>query len=391
MTPGSPGINGSTEVAATEIAADLYVVGPEIPLVEGLADDLRSRGCHVFGPGSDGAMLEGSKIWMKELVDAAGVPTARYGSFEADEVDQAVDFLSTLTPPYVVKTDGLAAGKGVLVTDTYAEAVDDIRNKLSGNSFGEAGRQIVIEEGLCGPELSLFALCDGKKAVLIPTAAQDHKRLLDDDYGPNTGGMGCYSPLPELSSQDLEQLMDVAVHPTVNELQNRGIDYRGVLFAGFMLTEEGPKLLEYNIRFGDPEAQVILPRLEGDIAQILMQVALGDLKTELKISSDSMVTVVLAVEGYPLSPRTGDLIRGIKQAEGVKGATVYCAGVKRNSQEQLVTGGGRVLNVCGRGSTLGEARRIAYEAVKAISWPGMQHRTDIGASIELETVKEEIT
>ena len=381
VTPGAPGINGSTEVGATEIAADLYVVGPEIPLVEGLADDLRARGCHVFGPGSDGAMLEGSKIWMKELVDAAGVPTARYGSFEADEVDQAVDFLSTLTPPYVVKTDGLAAGKGVLVTDTYAEAVDDIRNKLSGNSFGEAGRQIVIEEGLCGPELSLFALCDGKKAVLIPTAAQDHKRLLDDDYGPNTGGMGCYSPLPELSSQDLEQLMDVAVHPTVNELQNRGIDYRGVLFAGFMLTEEGPKLLEYNIRFGDPEAQVILPRLEGDIAQILMQVALGDLKTELKISSDSMVTVVLAVEGYPLSPRTGDLIRGIKQAEGVKGATVYCAGVKRNSQEQLVTGGGRVLNVCGRGSTLGEARRIAYEAVKAISWPGMQHRTDIGASI----------
>ena len=391
VTPGAPGIKGSTEVTATEIEADLYVVGPEIPLVEGLADDLRSRGCHVFGPGSDGAMLEGSKIWMKELVDAAGVPTARYGSFEADEVDQAVDFLSTLTPPYVVKTDGLAAGKGVLVTDTYAEAVDDIRNKLSGNSFGEAGRQIVIEEGLCGPELSLFALCDGKKAVLIPTAAQDHKRLLDDDYGPNTGGMGCYSPLPELSSQDLEQLMDVAVHPTVNELQNRGIDYRGVLFAGFMLTEEGPKLLEYNIRFGDPEAQVILPRLEGDIAQILMQVALGDLKTELKISSDSMVTVVLAVEGYPLSPRTGDLIRGIKQAEGVKGATVYCAGVKRNSQEQLVTGGGRVLNVCGRGSTLGEARRIAYEAVKAISWPGMQHRTDIGASIELETVKEEIT
>ena len=391
VTPGSPGIEGSTEVTATEIEADLYVVGPEIPLVEGLADDLRSRGCHVFGPGSDGAMLEGSKIWMKELVDAAGVPTARYGSFGADEVDQAVDFLSTLTPPYVVKTDGLAAGKGVLVTDTYAEAVDDIRNKLSGNSFGEAGRQIVIEEGLCGPELSLFALCDGKKAVLIPTAAQDHKRLLDDDYGPNTGGMGCYSPLPELSSQDLEQLMDVAVHPTVNELQNRGIDYRGVLFAGFMLTEEGPKLLEYNIRFGDPEAQVILPRLEGDIAQILMQVALGDLKTELKISSDSMVTVVLAVEGYPLSPRTGDLIRGIKQAEAVKGATVYCAGVKRNSQEQLVTGGGRVLNVCGRGSTLGEARRIAYEAVKAISWPGMQHRTDIGASIELETVKEEIT
>tara|TARA_Y100001970_G_scaffold292662_1_gene434942 strand:- start:10689 stop:11942 length:1254 start_codon:yes stop_codon:yes gene_type:complete len=391
VTPGSPGIEGSTGVTTTDIEADLYVVGPEVPLVEGLADDLRSRGRHVFGPGSDGAMLEGSKIWMKELVDAAGVPTARYESFHADEVDQAVDFLSTLTPPYVVKTDGLAAGKGVLVTNTYAEAVDDIRNKLCGNSFGEAGRRIVIEEGLHGPELSLFALCDGQKAVLIPTAAQDHKRLLNDDYGPNTGGMGCYSPLPELSSQDLEQLMDVAIHPTVNELQNRGIDYRGVLFAGFMLTAEGPKLLEYNIRFGDPEAQVILPRLEGDIAQILMQVALGDLKTELKISEDSMVTVVLAVEGYPASPRTGDLIQGIEQAEAVKGATVFCAGVKGNNRHELVTGGGRVLNVCGRGSTLSEARKIAYEAVSAISWPGMQHRTDIGASIELETVQEEIT
>ena len=167
----------------------------------------------------------------------------------ADEIDQAVDFLSTLVPPYVVKTDGLAAGKGVLVTDTYAEAVDDIQNKLSGNSFGEAGRQIVIEEGLRGPELSLF-VCDGQKAVLIPTAAQDHKRLLNDDYGPNTGGMGCYSPLPELSSQDLERLMDVAVHPTVNELKNRGIDYRGVLFAGFMLTEEGTKAsrVQHSIR-----------------------------------------------------------------------------------------------------------------------------------------------
>tara|TARA_Y100001936_G_scaffold232436_1_gene257358 strand:- start:499 stop:1725 length:1227 start_codon:yes stop_codon:yes gene_type:complete len=382
VTPGSPGIKGSTEQTANQIEADLYVIGPEGPLVEGLADDLRSRGRLVFGPGSDGARLEGSKIWMKELVHAAKVPTARYASFQAHQVDEATKFLSTLSPPYVVKTDGLAAGKGVLVTDLHGEAVEDVKNKLSGRSFGEAGRQIVIEEGLSGPELSLFALCDGQKAVLIPTAAQDHKRLLNDDRGPNTGGMGCYSPIPGLSTRDLEQLMDLAVHPTVNELRNRGIDYRGVLFAGFMLTAEGPKLLEYNIRFGDPEAQVILPRLKGDLAEIMMQVARGDLKTELKISEDSMVTIVLASQGYPASPRTGDVIQGVEQAATVEGATVFCAGVKANNQQQLITGGGRVLNVCGRGPTVDQARKIAYQAVNAISWDGMQHRTDIGASIE---------
>ena len=391
VTPGSPGIEGSTGAAATEVEADLYIIGPEVPLVEGLADELRSKGCLVFGPGSDGALLEGSKIWMKELVDAAGVPTARYASFDANEADAAATFLSTLTPPYVVKTDGLAAGKGVLVTNTYAEAVEDARNKLSGDSFGEAGRSIVIEEGLRGPELSLFALCDGQKAVLIPTSAQDHKRLRDQDRGPNTGGMGCYSPMPELTSGDLEQLMELAVHPTVQELKKREIDYRGVLFAGFMLTADGPKLLEYNVRFGDPETQVILPRLEGNVAEIFMQVAMGDLKSRPTVSPDTMVTVVLASEGYPTSPKTGDVIDGIEQARTIEGVTVFCAGVGSNNEDQLVTDGGRVLNVCGRGETLDEARNIAYQAVRAISWPGMQHRTDIGDSIELEIGQEEGT
>ena len=390
VTPGSAGIEGSTAEPATSIDADLYVIGPEVPLVNGLADELRASGHYVFGPGTDGALLEASKAWMKDLVHAAGIPTAGYASFEENQMEEVASFLLTLEPPYVVKTDGLAAGKGVLVTDDYEEAVSDARNKLSGVSFGDAGRRIVIEEGLAGPELSLFAFCDGQQAVLIPTSAQDHKRLRDDDCGPNTGGMGCYSPMPGMSSADLDELMDLAVHPTVEELKKRGIDYRGVLFAGFMMTKNGPKLLEYNVRFGDPEAQVILPRFEGNLSETLLEVAKGNLTTPPTVSADAMVTVVLASEGYPASPRTGDVIHGIDDAKTIEGVTVFCAGVDSNIQGELVTSGGRVLNVCGRAPTLGAAREIAYKAVDAISWPGMQHRTDIGASIETGINREGI-
>ena len=390
VTPGSAGIEGSTAEPATSIDADLYVIGPEVPLVNGLADELRASGHYVFGPGTDGALLEASKAWMKDLVHAAGVPTAGYALFEENQMEEVAGFLLTLEPPYVVKTDGLAAGKGVLVTDDYEEAVSDARNKLSGVSFGDAGRQIIIEEGLAGPELSLFAFCDGQQAVLIPTSAQDHKRLRDDDCGPNTGGMGCYSPMPGMSSADLDELMDLAVHPTVEELKKRGIDYRGVLFAGFMMTKNGPKLLEYNVRFGDPEAQVILPRFEGNLSETLLEVAKGNLTTPPTVSADAMVTVVLASEGYPASPRTGDVIHGIDDAKTIEGVTVFCAGVDSNIQGELVTNGGRVLNVCGRAPTLGAAREIAYKAVEAISWPGMQHRTDIGASIETGINREGI-
>ena len=390
VTPGSAGIEGSTAEPATAIDADLSVIGPEVALVNGLADELRASGHYVFGPGKDGALLEASKAWMKDLVHAAGVPTAGYASFEENQIEEVAGFLLTLQPPYVIKTDGLAAGKGVLVTDDYEEAVSDARNKLSGVSFGDAGRRIVIEEGLAGPELSLFALCDGQQAVLIPTSAQDHKRLRDDDRGPNTGGMGCYSPMPGMSSADLDELMDLAVHPTVEELKKRGIDYRGVLFAGFMMTKDGPKLLEYNVRFGDPEAQVILPRFEGNLSETLLEVAKGNLTTQPTVSADAMVTVVLASEGYPSSPRTGDVIHGMDDAKIIEGVTVFCAGVDSNIQGELVTNGGRVLNVCGRAPTLGAAREIAYKAVDAISWPGMQHRTDIGASIETGINREGI-
>ena len=390
VTPGSAGIEGSTAEPATAIDADLYVIGPEVPLVNGLADELRGSGHYVFGPGTDGALLEASKAWMKDLVHAAGVPTAGYASFEENQIEEVAGFLLTLQPPYVIKTDGLAAGKGVLVTDDYEEALSDARNKLSGVSFGDAGRRLVIEEGLTGPELSLFALCDGQQAVLIPTSAQDHKRLRDDDCGPNTGGMGCYSPMPGMSSADLDELMDLAVHPTVEELKKRGIDYRGVLFAGFMMTKDGPKLLEYNVRFGDPEAQVILPRFEGNLSETLLEVAKGNLTTQPTVSADAMVTVVLASEGYPTSPRTGDVIHGMDDAKTIEGVTVFCAGVDSNIQGELVTNGGRVLNVCGRAPTLSAAREIAYKAVDAISWPGMQHRTDIGASIETGINREGI-
>ncbi len=386
--PGSGGIEGSTSSPVTEIDADLYVIGPEVPLVNGLADELRSAGCNVFGPGKSGARLEASKAWMKDLVQAAGVPTARYASFDQDQIEEAIEFLITFEPPYVIKTDGLAAGKGVLVTNSYDDAVMDIKQKLTGVAFGDAGRRIVIEEGLTGPELSLFALCDGEKAVLIPTSAQDHKRLLDDDRGPNTGGMGCYSPVPSMSQADLEVLMDIAVHPTVQELNKRDIDYRGVLFAGFIMTPDGPKLLEYNVRFGDPEAQVILPRFENSLSETLLQVAQGKLTIQPTVSSDAMVTVVLASEGYPSSPRTGDVIHGLDEARAIEGVTVFCAGVESNVKGELLTNGGRVLNICGRAATLDAARELAYQATNLIFWPGMQHRTDIGASIERDTNRE---
>ena len=377
VTPGSAGIEGSTDTPIEDIEADLYVIGPEVPLVDGLADRLRSRGKVVFGPGADGARLEGSKRWMKDLVASAGVPTARYGTFGSTDVDLALAFLATMAPPYVIKTDGLAAGKGVLVTADHRVAAEDVREKLAGTRFGDAGRRVVIEEGLQGPEVSMFALCDGHNAVLVPTVAQDHKRVGDGDTGPNTGGMGCFSPVPGLEIADLDRLMSVAVHPTMAELIRRGIDYRGVLYAGFMLTEDGPRLLEYNVRFGDPEAQVILPRLDVDLAEVLYQAASGDLRTELKVSADAMVTVVCAAEGYPVATRVGDVIHGLEAARALEGVTVYCAGVGTNEAGELVTAGGRVVDVCGRGPDLSTARRRAYAGVAEVSWPGMHVRSDI--------------
>ena len=358
------------------IDADLYVIGPEQPLVDGLADRLRSEGRLVFGPGADGARLEGSKVWMKQVLHDAGVPTACHGAFDREE--PAVRFLRSLAGPYVVKTDGLAAGKGVLVTESVEEAEDDVRAKLAGTSFGDAGRTVVIEEGLRGPELSVLAVCDGQRALPL-APARDHKRLGEGDTGPNTGGMGAYSPVADAGPQLVEEVMERAVEPTLAALGRLGVDYRGVLYAGLMLTAEGPKILEYNVRFGDPEAQAVLPRYVGDLAAFLAEAAAGHLTSEPAFADDACVTVVLATAGYPTSPRAGDRISGIEEAEAVEGVTVFRAGVERGPDGDLVTAGGRVLDVTALGVDVDEARRRAYRAVAHISFPGMQYRGDIAA------------
>ena len=387
VTPGNPGIEGSVAAPPSEIDADLFVIGPEGPLADGLADRLRADGRLVFGPGADGAALEGSKAWMKDVVSAAGVPTAGYRTFDSDPANRraAHGYLETLSPPYVIKTSGLAAGKGVLVTGELAEAHADVDAKLDGSAFGDAGRRIVIEEGLIGPEVSLFAICDGRRAVLLPTAVRDYKRVGDGDVGPNTGGMGCVSPLADVDSQTCSELAALAFDPTLAELNRRGVDYRGVLYAGFMLTPAGPRLLEFNVRFGDPEAQVTLPRVGGDLAELLAAAAAGESPDRVDVSDDAMVCVVCAAEGYPSDPRPGDLIVGLDRARAMPGVTVYCAGVGRpddlsSPPGALVTAGGRVLNVCGRGPDVATARERAYEAVRCLSWPGMTYRTDIAAA-----------
>ncbi len=383
VTPGNPLIPGSVATPVEDLVAegsvDLVVVGPEQPLVAGLADRLRAGGVRVFGPGADGAELEGSKAFMKTVLEEAGVPTARWQAFA--DPDQAADYLAAMDPPYVVKTDGLAAGKGVLVTDSLHEAVNDARAKLGGASFGAAGERVVIEEGLVGPEVSVFAVCDGTRAVCLP-AAQDFKRVGDGDAGPNTGGMGAWSPL-SFAPDGFED--DVAVRfiePTLAELRRRGIDFRGVLYAGFILTTDGPKLLEYNVRFGDPDSQVVLLRMTSDLAALLAAAADGDLTTvpAPTFSDETAVLVVAASEGYPVAPRTGDVIEGVDAAGDLDGVTVLGAGVGRDADGRLVTAGGRVLNVVGTGSDASAARSKAYEGVDRLAWPGEHHRSDIAAA-----------
>ena len=384
VTPGNPGIPGSIATPVEQLVADgsvdLVVIGPEQPLVAGVADRLRGMGVRVFGPGAEGAQLEGSKGYMKDLVAAAGLPTARYGTF--DDLAPALAFLGELPGPYVIKTDGLAAGKGVLVTDSLAEAEADVRLKIGGQSFGDAGRRVVIEECLTGPEVSVFLVCDGTRAIGLP-AAQDFKRVGDGDTGPNTGGMGAWTPLPFVPHGFEADVVARFAEPTLAELRRRGIDFRGVLYAGFMLTDEGPKLLEYNVRFGDPDSQPVLLRMTSDLGELLAAAADGDLGSvpAPTFADDAVVLVVAASEGYPTSPRTGDRIEGLDAARTVDGATVLCAGVASDPSGDggLVSAGGRVLNVIGHGPDVASARARAYEAIGHVSWPGMHHRTDIAA------------
>lgn len=382
VTPGNAGIaaHGITcvETAATKLEADLFVIGPEQPLVEGLADRLRAQGKVVVGPGAEGAALEGSKAFMKEFLAAAGVPTAAFATF-SDEAE-ALTYLASMSPPYVVKTDGLAAGKGVLVTGDFDEASRDVLDKLRGLSFGAAGTTVIIEEGLDGQECSLLVLCDGNDVVaLVP--ARDFKRVGDGDAGANTGGMGAFAPMAAMTPALVTEVMDQVVAPTVAELTRRGIDFRGVLYAGVMLTSRGPKLLEYNVRFGDPETEVLAPLYGDGLYDLLARVGEGRLAGASIAPTGAAVTVVLASYGYPQGSRRGDVIAGLgadgQLAERVEGVTVFHAGTALDARGRFVTDGGRVLAVTGVGATVPEARRRAYEGVSHINFEGRVMRSDI--------------
>jgi len=361
-------------------SVDLVVIGPEQPLVDGLADQLRAAAIPVFGTGADGAHLEVSKAHLKQVLRRAGVPTAVSRAFSSGEEKAAESFLRSLASPWVVKTDGLAAGKGVLVTDDVDQAVGDVRAKLSGASFGAAGRTVVIEEGMNGPEVSVLAVCDGRArddAVALLPVARDHKRVGDGDTGPNTGGMGAFSPVGGVPDDLLDQVLESMVLPTMHALVADGVDYRGVLYAGIMLTAAGPKLLEYNVRFGDPEAQVVLPRLVGDLTALLASAAAGRVDpTAVAVRPEACVGVVLAAPGYPSAPRTGGTITGLEAA----GPLAFSAGVDERGG-RLVTAGGRVVCVSALGPDGPAARRAAYEAADHLSFEGgLLRREDIAAT-----------
>ncbi len=353
---------------------DLVVIGPEAPLVAGVADAIRAAGIAVFGPGAQGARLEGSKSFSKEFMLAHGLPTARYKKCTSQ--DEAMDYLHEVGAPIVVKADGLAAGKGVVVAEDMEEAEEAVRDCFAGD-FGEAGSVVVIEEMLEGPECSMLAFLSEGKALAMP-CAQDHKRAFDGDLGPNTGGMGVYSPVPCVTPEleaAMQEIMQNAAAATAKEFDDA---YTGVLYGGFMLTAEGPKLLEFNARFGDPETQVIMPRLESDALEAFYMVATGKLDAlDLHWTDQVAVCVVLASDGYPGSYEKGKVILGIEEAEELDGVTVFHAGTAFNQDDELVTNGGRVLNVVALADTFEDARELAYEACDKINFEGKQYRHDI--------------
>ncbi len=391
VAPGNPGIadlaecvpvagddvEGLVELARAE-RPHLVIVGPEVPLVMGLADKLRAIDIPVFGPSARAAMLEGSKGFSKDFMARYSIPTARYRRFTAEQTADAKAYLETFDgPPYVLKADGLAAGKGVVIAETKAEAEAEI-DAMLGGKFGAASASLVIEEFMHGEEASFFALCDGETAVAL-AGAQDHKRVGDGDTGPNTGGMGAYSPAPILDAAMQQRVMDAIVTPTIDGMRQDGRPYRGVLFVGLMIDEtHGPRVVEYNVRFGDPECQVIMARLAEDPLPQLLACATGGLAgcKRLERFSDPAVTVVMAGAGYPGEPKKGGVIRGLAEAGQVDGVTVFHAGTARQGND-IVGNGGRVLNVTATAPTLKEAVQRAYEAVDRIDWADGFCRRDI--------------
>lgn len=357
----------------------LVVIGPEAPLVVGVADVLRAADVAVFGPDKQGAQLEGSKTYSKQFMEANGIPTARYRSFT--NAADARAYCEELGAPLVVKADGLAAGKGVIVAETLDMALDAVDSCFAGD-FGEAGNTVVVEEKLTGPECSLLAFVSNGQAFCM-TPAQDHKRAYDGDLGPNTGGMGVYSPVPIVTEDEMNAMLDAMnVAAAATAQAPFEADYRGCLYGGFMLTPQGPKVLEFNARFGDPETQVVLPRLDGDLVDIMLAVAQGRPNDiDLRWTDDCAVSVVLASEGYPGTYEKGKVILGISEAEALEGVTVFHAGTALNPDGELITAGGRVLNVVALGSTLEEARDKAYQACELIKFEGVQYRSDIAKRV----------
>ncbi len=353
----------------------LVVVGPEAPLVAGLSDDLRAAGIAVFGASKAAAQLEASKSFTKAICGERGIPTAAYGYFTSR--GEALAYVRAQGTPLVVKADGLAAGKGVIMCETPAEAEDAVA-ACFGGAFGESGSSVVIEEKLLGEEVSFFAFCDGTR-VLPLASAQDYKRAFDGDTGLNTGGMGTVSPAPMMTPALADRIVREIVTPTFDAMRERGTPFQGVLYAGLMITAEGPKLIEYNVRFGDPECQVLMLRLKSDLVPVLKAVAAGELSvTQLEWSPDAALTVVMAANGYPGEYRKGSVIRGLDEAGKLEGVTVFHAGTASGSAGEVIAAGGRVLNVSATGKDAEEARARAYRAVGLIDWPGGFCRRDIG-------------
>ena len=392
--PGNPGIqqivktynvnsNDVSEIVALAKThnPDLVVIGPEAPLVAGVADELRNAGFVVFGPSKAAAALEGSKAFAKEIMKAAGVPTA--DSKYCQTVLEARAALELFGAPYVVKDDGLAAGKGVVVTDDFDAAVAHAMACIDSRDGGA----VVIEEFLDGPEVSLFGVSDGTTIVPL-SPAQDFKRVRDNDEGPNTGGMGAYSPLPWAPKNFITEVTKNVLQPIVDEMNRRGIPFQGLLFAGLAVTSRGLRVIEFNVRFGDPETQVVLARLNSPLSELLLAAATGKLSSlpELEWKSESAVTVVMAAEGYPESPKTGTTISGISSAEKL-GLTVFHAGTKSSESGEILVNGGRVLSVTATGSDLGDARRQIYAGIERIRFDGEHHRSDIALKAALGEIR----
>ncbi len=382
-TPGNPGMKDVESVPITDLeelatfaqekGIDLTMVGPEAPLCKGIVDIFRARGLRICGPDKQAAQLEGSKSFAKDFMKRHGIPTAEAATFT--ELQPALDYLKTHPAPIVIKADGLAAGKGVVVAENDAEAEAAVRACFDG-AFGAAGSSVLIEECLFGEEASIIALCDGK--TIVPLASsQDHKRAYDGDTGPNTGGMGAYSPAPVVTEKLWKTIKQQVLNPFLKGVQQDKLDFRGIIYAGLMVTPNGPKVLEFNVRFGDPETEAILPRLESDLGEALSAVADGRLaEVQLKWSPNPAVCIVLASKGYPGSYEKGKAISGIANAEKL-GATVFHAGTKLASDGTLLTNGGRVLAVTALGDDISAAVLHAYLAVHEISWDGMEYRKDI--------------